>query len=176
MKRISRFHRLIFVFIFLTLVLIVAEVPKSEAVSSSSKDKALSFLRDVIGLDMSKYTATMTKSSSPSAGEEYITYRLDKFLTSQVDASFIFFNGNLGDCNLNPNYGQLLYSKPGIDPFNRTLQLVENYQWWLNDTQVGEMANLLNRAGSIHNATEFSGNLTMKIIVYTPLHHKNPSL
>jgi hypothetical protein len=46
--------------------------------------------------------------------------------------------------------------------------MVEKYQSWLNDSQVQEMVNLLGKVGSVRNATEFSGNQTFKIVVYSP--------
>jgi hypothetical protein len=165
--RISRFHRLLIIFVFLILSLVIFEVPKSEAASPSSQDKALSFLGDVIGLDMSKYTATLTRSAS-SGDDEEVSYNLGNSLTNHVDASFMFFSGKLGRCSFGQFSGQLLYSQPEMDQYNQTLRLIQNYQQWLDDPQVAEMANLLSRVGSIHNATEFSGNITMKIAFYTP--------
>lgn len=158
-----------FTIIILLLFLVVTQVPRSQALSSTSEEKALSFLNEVIGLDISKYTASVTRHDGPNAGEEYITYRLDSFLTSQVNANFFFYQGKLDSCNLNPSFGsQILYSKPKADPFNTTLNMVERYQSWLNDSQVQEMVNLLRQVGSVRNATEFSGNLTFKIVVYSP--------
>ena len=89
--------------------------------------------------------------------EEYITYRLESFLTSYVNANFFFNQGKLGSCNLSPSFGQILYSKPNSDPFNTTLEMVERYQSWLNDSQVQEMVSMLRQVDSVRNATEFSG-------------------
>lgn len=149
-----RSKKFAFIIVILLLVLVIAQVPRSEASTSTSEEKALSFLTDVIGLDMSKYTTSVTRHTEPSAGEEYITYRLESFLTSQVDANFVFYEGKLGSCNLSPSFGQhLLYSQPDPDQFNTTLHMVERYQRWLNDSQVQEMVNLLGKVGSVRNAT-----------------------
>lgn len=163
-----RAKNLAFLIVFLLLFLVVVQIPRTEASTITSEEKAVSFLSNVIGLDMSRYTASVTRHNGQSADEEYITYRLESFLTSQVDANFFFFQGKLGSCNLNPSFGQMLYSKTNSDPFNTTLNMVERYQSWLNDSQVQEMANLLRQVGSVRNAIEFSGNLTFKIVVYSP--------
>lgn len=177
MQRARLFQRLtkalVFVFVFLLLSLVVAGASGSEvaASASDSEGKALSFLGDVMGLDMSKYTATVARSSEPSAGAEYITYHLDGSFDSQVGVSFRFFEGKLGYCNLSPDWGSgLLFAQPDLDTYNRTLAMLDGYGRWLNDSQVGEMANMLRNVGSQRNATEFSGNLTLKIVVYTPSH------
>lgn len=164
-----RSKKFAFIIVILLSVLVIAQVPRSEASTSTSEEKALSFLTDVIGLDMSKYTTSVTRHTSSSAGEEYITYRLESFLTSQVNANFVFYEGKLGSCNLNPSFGQhVLYSHLDSDSFNTTLHMVERYQSWLNDSQVQEMVNLMGKVDSVRNATEFSGNLTFRIVVYSP--------
>jgi hypothetical protein len=152
-----------FAAIILLLILTVAQVPKTQASTSSSQDKALSFLSDVMQLDMAKYTVTLTDHTQPNAGEEFLDYRLDAFLESQALANFFFFNGNLGWCNLNPSL--LLYSQPNTDSFNVTLGIIQRYQKWTNDSQVKEMIKLLENVGSQRNATETSGNLTLRISV-----------
>src|SRR5271157_6031385 len=84
----AKFHgltkKLVLVF-FVLLILVVAQTPKTQASVPSSQDKALSFLRNVMQLDMSKYTTTLTEHTQPSAGEEYLTYQLNSFLKSKVD-------------------------------------------------------------------------------------------
>lgn len=80
----------------------------------------------------------------------------------------MFFEGKIGTCTLNPPFGNLLYTQSNTDQINATLHILESYQHWLNDSQVQEMTNLLDKVSSIRNTTDFSGNLTFKIVVYNP--------
>lgn len=163
-----RAKKLAFIFVILLMLLVVTQVPRSQALSSSSEEKALYFLSEVIGLDMSKYSAQVILHSQENNGKEHITIRLNSFLSGQIDAEFMFFEGKLGTCILNPPFGSLLYSQSNPDQINATRHILENYQHWLNDSQVQEMINLLSKVSLIRNATDFSGNLTFKIVVYSP--------
>jgi hypothetical protein len=156
--------------VFLLLILVFAQVPKIQASKPSSQDKALSFFKDVMQLDMAKYTAALTENSS---GDLSYTLKADKyhnlgifndfFIESKVDASISFINGNVSACNFFAIDGALLYSQS--DPFNRTLSIMQGYQTWTNDSQVQDMVTLLENVGSVKNATQASGNLSLKIFV-----------
>jgi hypothetical protein len=160
-----RAQKLALIAVALLLFSIIIQVPRAESSTNGSEEKALSFLSDVLEFDTSKYAASVLEHTQENSGKEYITIRLNGFLSN---ARFMFFNGKLGFCNLNPPYGSMLYSQSSTDQINSTLRILENYQRWLNDSQVQEMINLLGKVNSVRNATDFSGNLTFKMVVYSP--------
>lgn len=170
-KLLNRTNLSIFTLILLISILLFAQIPKTQAAAPNPdlQEKALSFLREVIQLDMAKYTVALNDKYS---GPEHLSYNLNlanaSFLDSRsyrVDAVFSFYDGVLGSCSLYPGNGGLLYLHPEQDHFNATLGIVERYQTWTNDSQVHEMANLLRNVGSEKNATEVSGNLTLRLSV-----------
>jgi len=169
-KVLLRAKEIAFAIVLLLLFLVVAQVPRTESSTGTSEENALSFLREVLGFDMSKYTATLTERTQDDNGKEHITYRLNSPLIGYFDASFMFFEGKLGSCILNPPFVGLLDSQSSPDQLNTTLRILENYQRWTDDPQIYEMINLLGKASSIRNTTEFSGNLTFKIVAYSPSH------
>jgi len=74
-----------FIFVILLFVLVVAQVPRTEASTNTSEEKALSFLSEVMRLDTSKYTASVTQHTQENKGKEHITIRLNGLLTGQID-------------------------------------------------------------------------------------------
>ncbi len=169
--KLAHFRKVsVFVLILLISISLVAQMPKTQAATPNPglQEKALSFLRDVIQLDMSKYTLTLNDKFSES---NHLFFNLDLANMSPFDfggsgnAIFSFYDGVLGSCSLSSGYGGLLYLHPELDYFNATLGMVERYQMWTNDSQVQEMADLLKQAGSERNATEVSGNLTLRLSV-----------
>lgn len=160
----------VFTLILLISLPLVAQMPKTQAATPNPglQDKAMSFLSEVIQLDMAKYTVTL---NSKYSGAEHLFFDLNLadrgiFDLNSGNAIFTFYDGVLGSCSLSSGYGGLLYLHPELDPFNATLGMVQRYQAWTTDSQVQEMANLLQRVGSERNATEVSGNLTLRLLVY----------
>ena len=169
-KLINRTNLSVFTLILLLSIPLAAQVPKTQAATPNPglQEKALSFLRDVTQLDMSKYTLTLNDKFSES---NHLFFNLNSASTGifnfggSGNGIFTFYDGVLGSCSLSSGYGGLLYLHPELDSFNATLGMVERYQTWTNDSQVQEMANLLKQVGSERNATEASGNLTLRLSV-----------
>ena len=81
------------------------------------------------------------------------------------DVVFNFNNGTLSSCSISPpSQDRLIFLHPQ-DQYNSTLGVVQRYQAWTNDSQVQEMANLLQNVGSEKNVTQVSGNLKLQISV-----------
>lgn len=59
--------------------------------------------------------------------------------------------------------GKLYFAFPFTDNYNATKRMMENYQAWKNDPEVGRMLSLLNKAGSAGNAMIISGNMDLKM-------------
>jgi hypothetical protein len=133
------------------------------------QDKAISFLRDVIQLDVNHYELTLT-TDNMNIDTLYLAYKLEPkaFLSFEKDQTltFQFYNGSLTSFGVQPGSG-LVFTQPRLDRFNETLGILERYQVWLNDPQVGEMAALMPQVGYEHNILEVSGNLSLKILGYS---------
>jgi len=159
----------------LPLAFLMPAVQATQA-TPSQQDKAISFLRDVIQLDLAKYKVTLNDQYTNVYGDQvHLFYNLDSASSSifsslyRAIAIFNFYNGTLGSCDLSPGSAGLLYVHPTSNGFNFTLGIVERYQAWADDSQAQEMVNLLRDVGSQRNATENSGNLSLKISVGYPL-------
>lgn len=101
----------------------------------------------------------------------YLTYSLEPktFLSLEKTQTlnFQFYNGSLTSFGvLRPGSG-LVFTQPRPDRFNETLCILERYQNWLDDSQVGEMAALLRQVGSEQSTFQTSGNMSLKIQGYS---------
>lgn len=168
-----RSFRKIWVFMFIVSVSfpLIAQTPKVQAstVDSNLGNKALSFLSDVIQLDLTKYKVTLYENESNGNHLFYKLYPNDafplSFLSSQTLAIFNFYNGALGSCNLSPGIDGLIYKQSFTDRFNVTLGIVQRFESWANDSWVKGMEDLMVKVGSEKNTFQVSGNESLRITV-----------
>ncbi|MCW3995713.1 MAG: hypothetical protein NWE98_06155 [Candidatus Bathyarchaeota archaeon] len=90
------------------IVPLFMQAPKAQAAEFTAEDKALSFIDDVIQLDMSKYQATLYKNESGRNHLFHLFYKLYPTepatlfsFSSDTLAIFNFYNATLGSCQLN---------------------------------------------------------------------------
>lgn len=159
----------ILLLLFLLLTPLLAQTIGAAQSTQSEQDKALSFLRDVIQLDINHYELTLT-TDNMNVDTLYLAYKLEpkgilSFEKSQT-LTFQFYNCSLTSFGVQPGFG-LVFTQPRPDRFNETLGILERYQNWLNDPQVGEMVGLLQQVGSERNVFQVSGNLSLRILGYS---------
>ncbi len=138
------------------------------------QNKALLFLTDVIGVDMSNYRISLYDNRS-SQGNDYLFYTLEptkgSIFAAGGDVGFNFYNDSLGSCTFNPGTINQPYLHPRSDRFNDTLAIMQRYYAWTNDTQVQQMIDLMKKVGSEKNLFEVSGNLSLRISINPLLAH-----
>jgi parallel beta-helix repeat protein len=149
-----------------------AETPQPPAPNADNQATAMSFLKNVIQLDLAKYTATLTSDSvredsgNPS---EHLQYSLSNFngvfSEQTATASITISNNTLTSLNLMSTSGKLLTTNQTSDNFILAARIMQNYYAWTNDSEVNKMATLLNMAGPEKNVTEQQGNLDLQILV-----------
>jgi hypothetical protein len=159
--------------VVLISLLSIAQTPRAQAATATPSlgDKALSFLTDVIQLDLSKYKVTLYENTSNG---EHLFYRLypndaSPLFSASSDtlAIFNFHNGTLGSCDLSPGLRGLIYVHPFSDRFNATLGIVQRFETWANDSWATGMENLMAKVGSEKNVLEVSGNESLRITLYS---------
>jgi hypothetical protein len=138
--------------------------------TTHEQEKAISFLKDVIQLDMDHYKLTLT-GDSINIDTLRLTYKIEPkaFLSLEKSQTldFQFYNGSLISFDVQPDSDCLVFTQPRPSRFNATLDILERYQIWLNDPQVGEMAALLQQVGSEQSTFHVIGNLSLRIQLYS---------
>jgi hypothetical protein len=157
------------IFFVAVLALSFARAPLPSSATSDSQEKALSFLRDVIQLDMSKYTTTLVRDNAGTSGSgeipmQYLEFNLNS-LESHATAIIKISNDTLFSCYLYTNWGVLLYAHSYSDSFDAASRIIRKYRTWANDSKIEQMSNLLDKVGSTKNATETSDNMTLRVSV-----------
>ena len=117
---------------------------------------ALSFLENVVGIDLGKYQVTLVSG----LGTEDLHYSLGNF-ASHVTAQLEFSNGTLTSCYLSADYGEYILSS---NPYATAEKITQNYQTYSHDTVVGKMADLINSVSEEGNVTLLSNNIDLKIL------------
>jgi len=162
-------YKQLLVILLVTLVLapVLLQTSNAQAVGSSLQDKALSFLTDVVQLDLKNYQVTVNQQY---ASENNISLNLDAKNASlfdslyHINAGFNFYNNSIRYCSLSPGSAGLPHAYLITDRFNGTLSFMERYQKSTNDPQIQEMITLMETVGSEKNATETSSHLTLTIL------------
>ena len=147
----------------------LAQTMNPPSVSSASDQAiALSFLRNVIQLDLSKYTVTLSydteRTSNDGFAADYLGYGLVHWDLGETtaNATFTISDKMVTSFSLESTGGSLLFTSSISNNIDSAKKIMGNYQAWKNDSDVTKMISLLNTAGSPRNATEISGNIDFK--------------
>ena len=133
----------------------------------TGSDKAISFIRDVAQIDITRYQATLLsdtvqyRSDLGGVLEEVVKYALTNN-ESQIDITLRFRNNHFSKYQLNVDEGSVLYSQPQpTDVLTATRNIVEKYKAYTSDAYLGDMSSLMANAnglssnGTILNHTKF---------------------
>ena len=139
--------------------------------TQAQQDKALSFLRDVIQLDVDHYKFTLTyNSTNTRLNTLYLAYKVEPktfAFWESYTMNFQFQNDTLIGFDVQPSGNSLVYTRTRPDRFSEVLGILERYQTWSNDSQVGGFVSLMHQVGSERSLLQASGNLSLRIQMYS---------
>lgn len=157
----------------------------AEAPNLSSQAKAVSFLEDVMGLDMNTYTPVLDSfyyqtSIAPDKMSTSLAYQPTEYLEYElqghgsVEARVTLVDGNVVYCNLFC-YGKILLTNSSTSSYSEKAQsIIRNYYVWTGDPEVEQMSlNVGCPGGSIvisDNLMFVGSNGTVKEVFDTYLH------
>lgn len=155
--------------LFLLLAPLLAQTWSAQP-TQTQQDKAISFLRDVIQLDVDNYKFTLTYNSTNTYENTlYLTYKVEPktfAFWESYTMNFQFQNDTLIGFNV-ASGNNLVYTRTRPDRFSEVLGILERYQVWSNDSQVGGFVNLMHQVGSERSLLQVSGNLSLRIQMYS---------
>jgi DNA-binding transcriptional ArsR family regulator len=137
---------------------------------STSSDKAVTVLRDVIQLDMTKYKATLTSDTIERRAdlggvvEENLKYSLASN-ESRIDVALRFRNKNLSRYQLFVDEGEPLYAQPQANILDFTANLLERYSAYSNAPYLEEMSNIFALVSETKNIEITQDNMKLNISV-----------
>ena len=157
----------------LVLVVVLAlpllQVPKAYSTEWSAPDKALSFLEDVVNLDMTKYNTTLDghfvdyRSDLGGITQEDVMYTLESD-GSKLVAALAFINKTLDWCILDVLEGSPLFAPPPpTNVIDNAKVFLQRYQTYTGASYLQVMRDMLDTVDEIENMTTTVGNVTLEM-------------
>ncbi|MGB9959916.1 MAG: hypothetical protein ACPLKQ_05300 [Candidatus Bathyarchaeales archaeon] len=151
------------------LAFLIIKVPSAYSAEFSAPEKALTFLTDIVGLDMKKYNVTLAHHSvvcDPDyyggLPQEHVDYII-KSNGSSIDVSFRFINKTLVVCNLYAYKSSLLYAQPPTNVFDAAKSIIGRYQAYTGNAYIQVMRDMLDTVTELKPMTKSVGNVKLKI-------------
>jgi len=158
------------------LAFLLLQVPMVYSAEWSAPDEALTFLEDVVNLDMPKYNATLDiydvryPSHLNGLVQENVVYLLESN-ENKIQVAFAFVNKTLYHYGLFVIDGSPLYSQPQPKTtLDVAMEIVQKFQIYSNVSNMGNMIdfdgmrNILNTVDKIEDLETRLGNIKLKII------------
>lgn len=140
-----------------------ALIPPSNLSVVDNQDKALSFVKDVVGIDITKYAPTLQYSNigvDASTFTQNLQYYFKQNNKNAYFATMRFTNTSLAYFDLSNSY---LSDWQPQNTFDDAVKIMKNYQAWASDPDVNTMVNQLVAAGPDRNITSSNGNLSFEL-------------
>lgn len=164
LKKIQKFL-LPAVLVMGTTILIL--VPYAYSVDASIKEKALSFIKEVVQLDLSKYEVKIRDYF-----EEYLEHTIKEDITCSLKSAegnltviCQFANSSLYYCAMYVDEGKAFYIQPSSTIFDRAIGILERYKKWTRDESLNEMISTLKRVDGSENVTMTVGDWQFKFLI-----------
>lgn len=167
----------------LTVFLTLSAVQLSAYAVGSTADtkKVLTFLGDVVGVNVEKYETTLTScfvrdytsDASPIGNLGYVEtsgiYTLNNWDASRqtysaLEIDFTFANASLESCTLNVLSGLPLYTGPLSSNIGEAAGVfLQRYQTFTGDLQISAMGSMLANVDIARNTTKTTANLKLEV-------------
>jgi hypothetical protein len=157
--------------IVMTIASLLAVIPAVHSIEIDSSEKALSFMTDVVQLDMSKYTATLKGYSADNPSkidgvtQEELTYVLEA-QDSTITVSCTFTNNALRYYLQTTTKGSPLYTQKSTNVLDEAKNILERYQLWTGDSSITGMADILGMVDKTKDDTVIVGNVKLEVFWY----------
>ncbi len=162
-------HFKIILMIAAILTVTFAQVPSVYSTELTAKANVVSFLQEVLQIDMPKYEATLTtyQAGSPSyyGGLKEEICRTELTSTeSNIDVVYTLVNGTLVSCNLNLLNDLVFYAKeqPSATA-DFAKNFIQKYQQHTGASYVEPMSKMIDEVDTQKNMTITSGNLKLEV-------------
>jgi len=154
--------------LLLVLAFPLLQMPKAYSAELTAPEKTLIFLKDVVKLDMTKYTATLVSNwvdYPPHWGgliEEVVRYNLEVVNESRLYVTCRFRENMLYSCSLDVLKGSPVFaeSQPN-NLLDSTRGFLERYQAYSGASYLQEMRNMLDKVDETKEMTVTSGNIKL---------------
>jgi hypothetical protein len=142
------------------LVVIITTVlgafPITNAENSDAQDQARVFIENVLPVDLSKYTVTLTNHANDGV-TEFVQYTLDSD-ESTLTVICLFKNNTLLSCSVYVSKGQVISDKQYLNLADATKSILEKYQTYTN-IDSASMIDMLDNVDVTKDSSMMIGNI-----------------
>jgi hypothetical protein len=170
MKR-KRFKHLFYALTIILFAVMISNsqwfiIPAVNAAVSSPQEKGLSYLSNVVGLDLSKYNTVSTTYPSDSFKDilprENVRYALNSD-KGKIDALCTFVGGSLQMLEIFTSEGSQYSTLPTSSAVEFTRDFLSNYQAQSKDPLYGQLSSIAAKIDVSKNVTSAVGNTKLKV-------------
>ena len=147
------------------------QLPKAYSAELTAPEKTLTFLKDVVKIDVTKYNATLVSNwvdYPPHWGglaEEVVRYDLDGGNESSLYITCRFREDMLYSCSLAVPRGSPIFAEPQpTNVLDAAKGFLERYQTYSGASYTQEMRNMLDTVDLTKDATITSGNIKLTVL------------
>jgi len=162
--------------LLLVLAFPLLQMPKAYSAELTAQDKTLIFLKDIVKIDVTKYTATLTRNwvdYPPHWGgltEEVVRYNLEVVNESRLYVTCRFRENMLYSCSLQVRKGSPIYAEPqSTNVLDVTQLFLERYRVYSGAEYIIGMCNMLDRVDATEIETIKESNVYSSVL---PPHSK----
>jgi hypothetical protein len=169
MKAIKKNLSVVCLVLALTIVVSITHANGAPLSKMTVQEKAIAAITDVVGLDMTKYTAELTSNVADhpeiygGLTREEVTYTIEA-TGSKVQVGCAFINKTLTSCYVYPIEGSLLYAQQSADMLTTTKSLLQRYQTYSGAAYLQEARSILETVTEIKQTNATMGNMKLQII------------
>lgn len=152
----------------LVLALLFVQLPRGFSAESATQENVLTFLRDVVMLDMTKYDAKIEGVTGLPPRENLEMDSMKYTLTSdgnELDAMCLLRNNEIYWCKLYPLEGSPLFARHLTNALDEAKGLLDRYQAHSEVSHIQPMRNILDTVTELRPMTETVGDIRLEITI-----------
>ena len=157
------------IIIILVITFILTLTPTIYCSESDAPITALSFMNEVLQLDVQQYNAKLERYSVDypnkleGIAQEGFTYILESG-DSKLDVFFRFTDGTLTYCLLTVEKGEPIYTQHSENVLDETPKLLDRYQSWTGDSSLQEMKDIWSTIDASENVITTLNNMKLEVL------------
>jgi hypothetical protein len=145
------------------LGIVFVHVPNAYSAELAVTEKALTFLTDVVKLDLTKYNAQLVYINDYGPlGQQIVKYTLES-KGSKLDVLCNFKDSNLVWCKLYPLEGSPLFAQPVSNALDETKSFLDRYQTFSDAQHLQPMRSMLDTVTELTSMTKAVGDVKLEV-------------
>jgi hypothetical protein len=151
----------VFILLLVSVVTLLGAFSVAHSAVSTAQEAALAFIENALPVDMTKYSATLTKYTDMNWTADIVQYTLESEESVLVVNCYVQDNILIG-CNLEPKSGTVITDKPYASLNDAAIGFLEKYQTY-TERDSTEMINILSNVDATKNSTVTAGNVKLTV-------------